>query len=241
MITERNRRPNESAVLFLARQGFDVLANAGMLADYPQRDWRSFQKRVAVSEATIRHELEVMDVKAAFTRAIRDRSDLSLVEFSTWPKLYEFRARRPITQNGWTHDHELLMKPDGFIRIHEHSSDGIAEHCFFLEVDRGTETLATIASKALGYRDYYRQGGFAKRMDCDPTNPAKCPFRILFVSSNENRRRNILQSMLEQHPPVRSMACHAITYKVINNPLGAVWCCPISCAKNTLADAILMP
>jgi len=111
---------------------------------------QSFQKRVHVSPATIRHELAVLDVKASFATAIRDRPGLSLAEFGTWPKLYAFRARRPVTRDGWTHEREVLMKPDGFIRIHEQTPEGLAEHCFFLEVDRGTESLDAVVSKAFG-------------------------------------------------------------------------------------------
>ena len=219
MISERSRRPNEPAVLFLARRGFDTLSDAGMLSNYPQRDWRSFQKRVNVSEVTIRHELEVMDVKAAFNKATRGQSDLSLAEFSTWPKLYEFQARRPVTRDGWTHDREVLMKPDGFIRIQEHSSDGITEYCYFLEVDRGTETLTTVASKALGYRDYYRQGGFAKWMGGDPANPAACPFRVIAVFNSAERRDNVVSQLHQQIQPIRGLVWATTRKDILNDPL----------------------
>lgn len=223
LVAERKRQPNEPGILFLARRGFKVLDEAGRLASYPQRDWKSFQKRVQVSPATIRHELAVLDVKSAFATAMRDRPGLSLAEFSTWPKLYEFRARRPITRDGWTHEREVLMKPDGFIRIHERTPEGAAEHCFFLEVDHGTESLEVIAGKALGYRHYYHTGGFAKKLGGDPASPGDYPFRVLMVLRSPERLANIARVLLEQSPPIRTQVWLAVASDVSDAPDGPVW------------------
>lgn len=226
LIDERNRQPNEPAVLSISKRGFDTLAETGMLSEYPQQDWRSCEKRIKVSESTIRHELEVMDVKAIFTSVIRDRIDLSLAEFSTWPKLYEFRARRPVTNDSWTNEREVLMKPDGFIRIHDQTAEGVAEHCFFLEIDRGTETIATVTSKALGYRHYYQSGGFAERMGGDSTDPAAYPFRVLMVVRSVERRDNVAKAMLAQQPPIRSHVWLTTMREIASDTLGAVFVQP---------------
>lgn len=95
LIGERKRRVNEPSVLFLTRKSHALLEERGMLGEFPQLSPNAFEKRAAVSELTLRHELEVMDVKAAFCSALR-RSDLfSIAEFSTWPRLDEFKAMRP--------------------------------------------------------------------------------------------------------------------------------------------------
>ena len=206
-ITERPRKPYEPAILYLAKIGYDALDTAGILSEYPAQSWKSFQKRVQVSERTITHELSVMDVKARMAEAIREQPHLELAEFSTWPKLYEFRTRKPVTTSGITRQQEVLMKPDGFIRIHEQDGEGLSEHVFFLEVDRGTESLQQLVSKAIGYRDYYRRGGFAERCGYDPKNPAVCPFRVLVVVSSELRRKHLTQCLLELNPPIKSQMC----------------------------------
>lgn len=213
-ITERPRKPYESAILYLAKAGYDTLDKAGVLKDYPVQGWKSFQKRVQVSDRTINHELAVMDIKASMTEAIREQPHLQLVEFATWPKLYEFRAKKPVTSNGITRQQEILMKPDGFLRIHEQDDEGLAEHVFFLEVDQGTETLRQLVSKAIGYRDYYRRGGFAERCGYDPKNPAECPFRVLLVVQSEARRQNLTRCLLELKPPIKSQVSMWIASEV---------------------------
>jgi len=207
-------------------------ADTRRLAPYPQRDWKSFQKRVQVSPATIRHELAVLHVKASFATAIRDRPGLSLAEFGTWPKLYAFRARRPVTRDGWTHEREVLMKPDGFIRIHEQTLEGLAEHCFFLEVDRGTESLDAVVSKALGYRAYYRSGGFAKRMGATSREEYEAyPSRVLMVLQSAERLRHLAQLLMEQTPPIRTQVVLGLAVATTPHPLGPTWLCPENLVK----------
>ena len=76
----------------------------------------------------------------------------------------------------------MLVKPDGFIRIHEaEADDGLSEHTFFLELDRSTETLDTLVSRALCYLDYYKSGNFAVRNGGKPTAFREYPFRVLMV------------------------------------------------------------
>jgi hypothetical protein len=79
----------------------------------------ALEKRARVSEQTLRHELEVMDVKAAFHTALKKSPTFSVVEFSTWPHLNQFDAVGPQIGGG-----DVTVKPDGFIRIHEKEADG---------------------------------------------------------------------------------------------------------------------
>ena len=226
LVAERNRQPNEPAALHLSRKGFDTLSDAGMLAEYTQQDWPSFQKRVKVSDSTIKHELDVMSVKSFYTTVLAEHQQYTLVEFSTWPKLYDFRATRPVAQDGWTVNKEGWMQPDGFIRIHETTSGGIAEHCFFLEVDRSGETQSVIASKAIGYRDYYRTGGFAKRMGYDRNDPASCPFRVLMTFISAERRNNAAATLCTQDPPFKGQVWLATFADIERDALGPIWIRP---------------
>src|SRR5580704_15496235 len=66
LVGERKRRVNEKSVLFLTRKGHARLEQRQLLLAFPQLSGAAFEKRANVSELTLRHELEVMDVKAAF-------------------------------------------------------------------------------------------------------------------------------------------------------------------------------
>lgn len=134
LIRERPRRMNEPAVLFLTRKGFDLLNAEGQISGYPSLGTTSFEARASVSELTLRHELEVMDVKAALHAALAKSEQFSIAEFTTWPLLCQFEVSRAAV--GTT----APVKPDGFIRIHEKemSTKGFAYDCF-LEVDRSSE------------------------------------------------------------------------------------------------------
>src|ERR1022692_17848 len=64
-IGERPRRAFQPSVLFLTRNGIKQLETEGILENYPPFALPALDRRARVSDLTIRHELEVMDVKAA--------------------------------------------------------------------------------------------------------------------------------------------------------------------------------
>jgi hypothetical protein len=221
LIAERPRlRPYDPAILFLSRQAFRLLSENGRIEDYPKLQLGQMEKRARVSELTLKHELAVMDVKAAVVAAITKLSHLRVAEFSTWPLLRQFRSR-PSTggKTQW-------VRPDGFIRIHQHESGGTSEHAFFLEVDRSTETLDTLAIRCLCYREHYRAGGFAAQMGHAPSEAGRFPFRVLIVCKTEQRRRNLATRLLQQRPPVFTQVWLATFEEVIPSPLGSVWSTP---------------
>ena len=119
LIGERNRRVYEHSVLYLTQKALVFLRKQGVLSEYPQLGPFSLEKRARVSNITIHHELEIMDVKTAFHATISKKPNFTIAEFSTWPLLYQFEAYRP-GYNGA----EVAVKPDGFIRIHEKEPDG---------------------------------------------------------------------------------------------------------------------
>jgi len=124
LVGERARRSFEPAVLFLTLKSLVLLRERGTLTEYPAFALPVLDKRARVSDLTLRHELEVMDVKAAFHEAIKRTETFSIAEFGTWPRLYEFEASRSEI-NGMP----VLVKPDGFTRIHEKEPDaGLSEH-----------------------------------------------------------------------------------------------------------------
>lgn len=231
LINERKRRVNEPAVFFLTRKGFSLLADEGQLENFPKLSVSAFEKRADVSALTIRHELEVMDVKAAFYSALKKSETFSIAEFSTWPRLHEFKASRPGQAT------EVLVKPDGFVRIHEKEKDGaVSEHTFFLEVDRSSETQGTLVNRAACYLDYYKSGGFAIANGAGRSSYKEFPFRVLFVLKNAERRNNTAERLIGNNPPIRTLVYLSTFSEVLTDPLGKVWVRPtdyFEAVKNT--------
>lgn len=229
LLGERTKRVNEPSVLFLTRQAFTLLESEGVLKEYPPIAKSSLEKRARVSELTLRHELEVMDVKTAFHSVIRKTEPFAIAEFSTWPLLNQFEAFRD--GHGGA---EVLVKPDGFIRIHEkEKNDGLSEHTFFLELDRSTETQDTLVTRAGCYFDYYKSGGFAVRNGASRSAYKEFPFRVLMVFKTAERRNNTAERLLQNNPPILTHACLSTFEDVTTDPLGPIWIQPVDYRDGT--------
>jgi hypothetical protein len=232
-IGERARRAFEPSVLFLTRKGLTLLQEQGVLAQYPSLDLSALDRRASVSDLTIRHELEIMDVKAAFHVTIKSVPSFTIETFSTWPLLNEFTAFRPGYDGA-----EVPVKPDGFIRIHETDAGGDKfEHAFFLELDRSNEVQETLVAKAECYRDYYRRGGFAVRNGATPDDYKDFPFRVLMVFKNAERRNNTAERLLQNDPPILRLAYLSTFEEVTHDPTGAIWIRPLDYREATEGTA----
>jgi hypothetical protein len=226
LIGERKRKVYEPSILFLKKQGFALLKERGLLEGFPLMTLASIEKRLQVSDLTIRHELEVMDVKAAFTTALREHPTSSLSEFSTWPVLFQFRASPDGRE-------QLLVKPDAFVRIQERDGDEVFEHTFFVEVDRSTETLDTLARKALCYLDYYRSGGLSVRAGRPKTEFKDFPFRVLMIFKSQERRDNVAKKLLAGNPPILTQVWLTTITDATTKPIGKVWIRPKDYSRRT--------
>lgn len=221
LINERPRRAYEPAVLYLAQGGLSLLRAKGILTEYPFFSMLALEKRARVSDSTIRHELDVMDVKAALHAALKGNDKIAVAQFGTWPRLYEFEAE----PNGGA---GVLVKPDGFIRIREKEDGGaLSEHTFFLEVDRSTETQDNLASRASAYLDYYKSGGFAVRNGASRSAFKEYPFRVLMVFKTAERRNNTASRLLQNTPPILTHVCLATIDEVRADPFGNIWIRPV--------------
>jgi hypothetical protein len=228
-IGERPRRAFQPSVLFLTRKGIKQLGTEGILQNYPPFSLPALDRRARVSDLTIRHELEVMDVKAAFQSAIKASPQRTIAAFITWPLLNEFKAYRPGHKST-----EVLVKPDGFILIHETEADGSKfERTFFLEVDRSTETQDVLVERAGCYFDYYKSGGFAVRNGATRADYKQFPFRVLMVFKSAERRNNTAERLLQCAQPIFKQACLATLADVIHDPFGAVWIRPFDYREAT--------
>jgi hypothetical protein len=226
LISERARRAYDRSVLFLSRKGFQTLLEDGLLSEFPQLSWKMLEKRMRVSEMTLRHELEIQDVKTALTLAVNQTENFSIAEFSTWPLLYEFRVSLPTNGSTFAQP-KILLKPDGFIQIMEKDVAGDEyRRFFFLEVDRSTESLTTLVTKALAYREYYRTGGLAVKFGASKDAFNDYPFRVLMVLKSGARRDNVAENLLKIKPPILKQCWLTTFAEVTTNPLGEIWTKP---------------
>lgn len=225
-VAERPRRPFEPAVLHLTKKGLLLLSEHGVLAEYPAFSLPALEKRAKVSAITMPHELAVMDVKAAVCSAVTRSGRMNIAEFTTWPILNQFQALG------------AAQKPDGFLRVRESGAGGdLFEHCFFLEVDRSTETQEALAGKAARYREHYHSGGFAERMGGRREQAERYPFRVLFVLATEERRNNAAETLLRLSPPVLTQVWLTTLADVVADPLGSVWVTPADYREATEGSA----
>src|SRR6266478_3451005 len=91
-VGDRRRRVGEPSLLYLTKKAFDQLTAEGKLTDYPKLTAEQFAKRSRIKDATLTHELSVMDVRIAITTAIAAGTHHRIDEFTTWPLLSQFDA-----------------------------------------------------------------------------------------------------------------------------------------------------
>jgi hypothetical protein len=229
IVHERPRRSTDPAIHCLTRKAFAVLHDHGILSEYPNVGWAHLEKRAHVSELTLKHELEIMDVRAAMTEAL-ERNGYSVPEFSTWPKLYEFVAKQ--AGSGMT-----LVKPDGFIRVRRSDHPNKLGHMFFLEVDRSTEEQQILADRASCYRDYYERGGLASRFGHARSEFKQYPFVVLMTFKTAERRNNTAERLLLSHAQIRNQVWLTTLPEVMADPLGPIWVKPGDYFKTTHGTA----
>lgn len=226
LIVGRSRTsPAEPEPLKLTRHGFDWLRTNGAINDFPRLTWASMRLRLAVSNLTIRHELEVGAVKAAIHRHVRGRTGMRIRKFVTWPRLLRFA-------NPDGRSAQRFVSPDGFFRVVFQSlSDSLVtaeaiQYDAFLEVDRGTETIGRITQRAVAYLQHYKSGAYAKRNGGDPAKPQLFPFRVCWTFPSRSRLRNFADACRRMNPPILKTQWLATHEDVISDPLGPIWIRP---------------
>lgn len=236
-VGDRRQRPGQESVLSLTTLAFRALDRSGHLQDYPKLTPEQFAKRSQVSDATLRHELAVMDLKVAIVGSVAKDHRYAIEEFTTWPALSQFVAIHPDQRR------RTLVRPDGFLRILRGADDaadgdaGPIEYNFFLELDRSNEVQQILADKALCYRDFYARGGFALRCGATESDFRDHPFRVLMVLQTAERRNNTAITLLNCAPPIKFQAWLTTTAELHRDPLGSVWVCPQDYANATAGTA----
>jgi Replication-relaxation len=229
IINERPRKATEPSIYCLPRRAFEILEKHGVLREYPSVGWTHLEKRARVSELTLKHELEVMDCRASLSAAA-EQGGYRIAEFSTWPKLFEFMARDSAGK-------ELLVKPDGFIRIQGTDAGGGFEDMFFLELDRSSEEQQRLIDRAVCYRDFYFRGGLASRFGRPRTEFKQFPFVVLMVFKNAERRNNTAERLLQSAAPIRNQVWLTTLKELTNDSLGSIWVKPGDYSRLTTGTA----
>jgi hypothetical protein len=229
-IGDRRDRVGEPSLLCLTKKAFALLTAEGKLYDYPKLTADQFAKRSQVKPATLRHELSVMDVRAAITTAIASGTTHCIDEFTTWPLLSEFPAVHPAQRQ------KIAIRPDGFLRLAESNGER-SEYSFFLELDRSNEVQQVLTEKALCYRGFYATGGFALRCGGNADQFRDYPFRVLIVLQSRERRNNLAERLMNCTPPVKFQTWLTTLEEVLADPLGKVWVCPLDYAYATAGTA----
>jgi len=216
LLAERPRTQFEPAILSLTRQAITMLRARGELDCYPVLDIATLTRRAHVSDMTLKHELAVLDIKAALHRAIVPLSHLSLLEFTTWPRLSQFRALGD------------LVKPDAFLRIRETLLDGTSrDNRFYVEIDRSTESLNTLCSRARSYAAHYKSEPLSNSHSSSSSDYKKRSFRVLYILRSHERLKHVAGRLRTMTPPILSLVWLATFADVNRDPLGAIWTRPM--------------
>jgi hypothetical protein len=217
LVAERTRQPHEPSILQLARKGYEFIREVGIPSKYPVQGWERLRKQLHFGEATLNHELDVVSLRAAVLSSVRNEPRLTVSEFCTWSSLLSFEIGR--AGRG-----ETVVRPDGFFRLYE-TTAAVAPHthAFFVEVDRSTETLATLVAKARAYGEWYRSGGFAVKCGESPDEFKSYPFRVLVTCRSSERRDNIARALLVDSDKMLGQVWLSTQAEAVSDPLGPVW------------------
>jgi hypothetical protein len=225
LISEISRRMTERSVLFVTRKGVKALLDSDYRDPLLENPNGMSNRRIQVSELTLRHELEVMDVKVALSGAIKRLTGYQLLEFKTRPSACQFQGY--VTSDDGYGGQTVMVKPDGFIRIEETTEgEESIHHSCFLELDRSTESQQVLTTKVSLYREFYRSGGFAVRCGAEPSEFRHHPFRVLMIVPTTERLNRTVESLLHMRRPVLTQVWLATLDDLLNDPLGFIWIRP---------------
>jgi hypothetical protein len=183
-------KPNPGPAYRLAGRGAQLLADQigienDAFAYWGKSDDRDYHP-TRVSNAYVDHTLQMAEVRMIFERAA-DQAGCSLV---SWLDHYDLMPTWK-TERVWIElkDRkgrvEVAVTPDAYFALDTARGRG---H-FFVELDRGTETIYRAwQQKVLAYKEYWRSGKFAQRYAKGEGRPS---FRVLVITPTASRATNI--------------------------------------------------
>lgn len=224
-VVSRRESPFERALVSLTSKSIHLLKGSGALSNYPPPSASELKRRCGVSRFTLLHELAVLDFKVSMTRSLRSSPGTKIVEFGTWPRLYEFES---IAKGA-----RVTVKPDGFLALSHQGIDGApAVLRFFLEVDRSTESLGILVKRITAYQHHYRSGDFARSLGLSGEDFRELPFRVLIILKSMERLIHLARELLQEDYPALTFVLLTTAASAASDPLGAVWIRPIDSRKS---------
>lgn len=218
-LQQRPRRLYQHAIYRLTNRSIYHLQRMGVIDAYRLPPKYNLQRRMQVSELTLRHELEVLDLRVAIHRAVDQDHRIQLMEISTWPLLSQFIVADEFGD-------ERIIRPDGFFRLCQHHAKGTTDHACFIEIDRSSESLSRLSQRALDYRQFQKDGGLALWNGRPATESSRYPFRVLYVLENAERRNNVTEELLRLSPPILTLIWLTTREEILQDPLGRIWITP---------------
>jgi len=110
-------------------------------------------------------------------------------------------------------------KPDAFFSL-----NGEPPLHFFVEVDRGTESVPVFIRKIKQYERVYKAGAFALRCGSPREEYKQHPFRVLCLFSSPARQETVLKALRQRG--YRSFVLAAQFQDACGTPFGPIWTNP---------------
>ncbi|MEP0826928.1 MAG: replication-relaxation family protein [bacterium] len=169
-------RLGEGSAAFL----YALTRKAALLTDAEKAGNAKLKRATKISGQYGEHLLRINDFRICLTLACR-KDPGSAVRI--WKQSKDFNLRVPVrTDRGYE---TVVIIPDGFFQL----KAGDRSYSFFLEIDRGTTDLTRIRAKISGYLTLWGDKALKTKSGIESA------FRVLFVTTGEKRRNNMLALM----------------------------------------------
>jgi hypothetical protein len=190
----------------LDRRGAELLrAERG----YDELNWHHSSKDL--SSDFLEHTLAINDVRIAVTKAAQ-QPGYALLE---WRSESDLKADydRVTLRTSTGRARAVSIVPDSYFVV----QTPLGRAPFFLEVDRGTETITRFLTKVRAYVAYYASGGYERRF-------GSRSLRILTVTTGAQRRDNLCQATASATHERRFYFAQAADLRAKTIFVQPVWC-----------------
>lgn len=194
-------------------------------------------KGMAPKRASSEHDRTVRQLGEIMQSRCRNSGLCSVDEYWLEPKFCRFGV---ISKGG----RKKITNPDAFASVRRLAPRSDPSDSFFLEFDRGTESLDIVVEKVRQYVRYFRTGGFAAWRGAGSRDYKRHPFRVLFVVRSSERRNNLAEQILIRHPSILTQLWIATLSEFLADPFGAIWTRPMdyrSALSSRLGHSMKLP
>lgn len=147
------------------------------------------RQRNRIQPQFMQHELNLGGFRMAVEKETGNNAEIKLLFWHNGEEL-RTKLRTQFTASNFVSNKGDLLRPDAFFGIE--TTKG--KLYFFVEVDRGTESLPVIRQKAHLYSSGYTKGGFELELGIKK-------FRSLFISETEDRMVKLVSATKESLCP----------------------------------------